>query len=182
MTSQKDFAGHPGCLGTSACAGILGVLYRRMIDRHFDGIPASPNERVWRPVKDATIGGTLAALCLGILYGSVLGIAYRPLIGLFAALITATVAGSIAWIGIGGAIFLFHFATRAELTRADAAPWRLCSFLEAMTERQLLCRSGGAYLFVHRMLRDVLATAPLDDPLRAEISIHEPSIADPASQ
>ena len=37
-----------------------------------------------------------------------------------------------------------------------AGPWQYESFLEAMTQRLLLRRSGSAYLFVHRLLRDHL--------------------------
>lgn len=36
-------------------------------------------------------------------------------------------------------------------------PWRYDAFLEAMVQRLLLRRSGNAYLFVHRLLRDYLA-------------------------
>lgn len=164
-------------IGTIGSAGILQALYGRMSARHFSGTPTSPSERIWRPVKDASIGGSVAALLLGTLYGSVLGIVYKPSIGLITALITAAVAGSIAWIGIGGGIFLFHFAARAELARTATAPWRLPSFLEEMTERQLLRRSGGAYLFVHRMLRDFFATPDPGFQLDLEAGLfRQPSI------
>jgi hypothetical protein len=46
---------------------------------------------------------------------------------------------------------------RAFLVRARVAPWRYDAFLEAMVQRLLLRRSGNAYLFVHRLLRDHLA-------------------------
>ena len=49
-----------------------------------------------------------------------------------------------------------HYAVQAGLTRVGAGPWRYGSFLEAMTQRLLLRRSGSAYLFVHRLLRDHL--------------------------
>jgi len=176
-------AGLTCCFGTIACAAILGLLWQRMRNRYFSDKPTSPNERVWRAARDASIGGTIAALCLGTLYGSVLGIVYGPPVGLLAALITAAGAGLIAWLNIGGAIFLHHFAVRVELARRGLAPWKLPSFLEAMAERQLLRRSGGAYLFVHRMLRDFLATAYPDSPLDADVSMpSEPSTGDAATQ
>lgn len=47
---------------------------------------------------------------------------------------------------------------RVFLVRARVAPWRYDAFLEAMVQRLLLLRrSGIAYLFVNRLLRDYLA-------------------------
>ena len=59
-----------------------------------------------------------------------------------------------------------HYVVRALLVRAKVAPWRYDQFLDAMVQRLLLRRSGSAYLFVHRLLRDYLAE-PDPDRVRA---------------
>ncbi len=64
----------------------------------------------------------------------------------------------------GGAACLQHYRVRASLVRAKVAPRRYGQFLEAMTERLLLRRSGSAYLFVHRLFRDYLADLAPDQP------------------
>jgi hypothetical protein len=68
----------------------------------------------------------------------------------------------------GGDACVQHYVVRAALVREGLAPWHYGPFLEAMAERLLLRRSGGAYLFVHRLLRDYLANpTPDPDPTQA---------------
>jgi hypothetical protein len=59
--------------------------------------------------------------------------------------------------GLVAGLISQHYVMRAFLVRARVAPWRYDAFLEAMVQRLLLRRSGNAYLFVHRLLRDYLA-------------------------
>jgi NACHT domain len=158
-------------LGTGMCTAVLAVLRRHLYMRHWRGKPTQPDERIWRSVEYANVTAIFAALYIGALYGSVLGLAYGPSVGLLTGLAATLVAGSLAWLNIGGMIFLHHFAVRGALARAGVAPRRLSLFLEAMTERQLLRRSGGAYLFVHRMLRDFFAAISSDDPLAADTKV-----------
>lgn len=65
--------------------------------------------------------------------------------------------GLAAGLTYGGAAVLQHHVVRALLARERAAPRQYGRFLEAMAERLLLRRSGSAYLFTHRLLRDYLA-------------------------
>jgi hypothetical protein len=65
----------------------------------------------------------------------------------------------------GGAACLQHFVVRAWLAREGTAPWRYGPFLGAMAQRLLLRRSGNAYLFAHRFLRDNFADP---NPLRIQ--------------
>lgn len=118
---------------------------------------AAPNEGIRRSVRHALRAGLVA----GLISGSTVGILF--------ALVRGTAAGSIAGVGFGlvfalivgllfgGAAVMQHYVVRAFLVRAMVAPWRYDAFLEAMVQRLLLRRSGSAYLFVHRLLRDYLA-------------------------
>ncbi len=99
------------------------------------------------------LGGLTAAAGTGPSLG--LGFGLRIHIGW--GLLGLLFAGLFAALTFGGAAYLVHYAVRAQLARARIAPWRYGLFLEAMTERLLLRRSGSAYLFVHRLLRDHLA-------------------------
>lgn len=78
-------------------------------------------------------------------------------------------AGGITFLLLSGAIvmvdnllsrgfrFLKHWGVRGLLVGAGVAPWRYGTFLDAMTERLLLRRSGTGYVFVHALLRDYFA-------------------------
>ena len=58
--------------------------------------------------------------------------------------------------------FVQHFALHFFLWRLHLLPWPLVTFLDEATERLLLWKVGGNYIFVHRLLRDVLATRERD--------------------
>lgn len=127
-----------------------------------------PRPRRWRVVPDEAIRrsaghGALTAVLAAAGYGIGLYLAYRLLYhpprgsGGTLAVIAALLAGAAAGLGNGGGACLRHYAVRAGLVRRGVIPWRLRSFLDAMTARGLLHRAGGGYAFIHRMLLDHLA-------------------------
>ena len=59
---------------------------------------------------------------------------------------------------LGGLAFIQHFALRFILSRAGCLPWNLTRFLDHATERILLRKVGGGYIFVHRLLQDYFAS------------------------
>jgi hypothetical protein len=142
-------------MGTIICAIRLTSLSHQMWS-------GDPRPHPARYARYASIAGAFAASVLGTLYGSAFGLTFGPITGLVTGAGVALISGLLAWLNTGGDQFLMHAAVRAELVRADAAPARLTLFLDAMTERQLLLRSGDAYLFAHRLLRDFLAAGSLD--------------------
>jgi hypothetical protein len=117
---------------------------------------AFPNEGIRQSARNATIGGLIGAIPFGV-------------IGLLAksqeALVFAGFYGLSFGFGTGGWACVLHYLTRFKLVRAGVAPWRYGSFLEAMAERLLLRRSGSAYIFTHRMLRDHLADGVTRDAI-----------------
>jgi eukaryotic-like serine/threonine-protein kinase len=116
-----------------------------------------PNEGIRRSGQHALVvgltAGLIAALTAGLGYGWLFG---RPG-GLAAGLGFGLVAAASVAMVFGGAACVQHYVVRAWLVPAGAAPWRYGRFLGAVTHRLLLRRSGSAYLFVHRLLRDYLA-------------------------
>jgi hypothetical protein len=57
----------------------------------------------------------------------------------------------------GGRAALQHLVLRLLLTRNQAAPWKYVRFLDEATDRLLLRKVGGGYVFVHRLLLDYFA-------------------------
>ncbi len=114
-----------------------------------------PNERIRRSSWRAVAAGGVAAA------GSGLGLylASRLSAGLAtpAVVLAAAAAGAGASVSNGAGACARHCAARYQLARAGFIPWRYKSFLDAMTERGLLYRSGSGYLFIHRLLADHLA-------------------------
>jgi hypothetical protein len=113
-----------------------------------------PDETVRRSARQAAVTGLATAMAVfaGLLLISLLVSGLTVLVALTAALL----AGLAASVSNGSAAWVRHHAERARLVRDGALPWRTVTFLDAMTERGLLHRSGTGYAFIHPMLRDHL--------------------------
>lgn len=61
-------------------------------------------------------------------------------------------------LAFGGLAFIQHFVLRFLLWRAACMPWNYSRFLDYATERILLHKVGGSYIFVHRLLLDYFAS------------------------
>jgi hypothetical protein len=59
---------------------------------------------------------------------------------------------------VGGLACLQHVTIRTLLWQTNNAPWNYAHFLNYATERLLMKRAGGGYLFIHGLLRQNLAT------------------------
>jgi hypothetical protein len=116
-----------------------------------------PNEGIRRSVQYSLTAGLLGGLTAGLLGGLASGLALGSRAGLAAGLGFALMFAVTLALAFGGDACLQHVLVRAWLARDRVAPWRYGRFLEAMVQRLLLRRSGSAYLFVHRLLRDYLA-------------------------
>lgn len=116
-----------------------------------------PNDGIRRSAQYGLVAGLVALLLIAgltawLVAGPSPGLASRLSNGLVVGLPLALVIG----LAFGGDACIRHYAVRAWLPPAGAGPWEYESFLEAMTQRLLLRRSGSAYMFVHRLLRDHL--------------------------
>jgi eukaryotic-like serine/threonine-protein kinase len=127
---------------------------------------AVPNEGIRRSAQHALAVGLSAGLSGGLAGGLAAGLSAGPSAGLSAGLGFGLVFALTVAMVFGGAACLQHYVLRAWLVREGVAPWQYGPFLEAMAQRLLLRRSGSAYLFAHRLLRDYLAD-PNPDRIRA---------------
>jgi hypothetical protein len=118
---------------------------------------AMPNEGIRRSAQYAPAAGLIGGLAAGMIGGLAAGLVFGPRAGIGAGLGFALVFALTLALGFGGDAVLQHYLVRAWLVGEKAAPWRYKRFLEAMAQRLLLRRSGSAFLFMHRLLRDYLA-------------------------
>jgi DNA polymerase III delta prime subunit len=146
--------------------GLVGGLSPTQLPER---VSLSPNEGIWRSGRRGVIAILLLVLVVGLTGGLMVGLLGTSIGNLVYALIFGLVFGSggglifgLYFDLVGGrtglAAFLQHFVLRFFLWRLGLLPWNLVAFLDEATERLLLRKVGGSYIFVHRLLRDVLAT------------------------
>jgi hypothetical protein len=122
-----------------------------------------PNEGIRRSAQHALVVGLVAGLIAGLLSGIAISLVRQASSGLFIGFAFGLTIASIAGMMFGGAAYLQHYVVRAHLVHEGIAPWKYGLFLATMAERLLLRRSGSAYLFVHRLLRDHIAALNSND-------------------
>ena len=72
-------------------------------------------------------------------------------------LIGGLAVGLVAGMNAGGHACLEHIVLRLLLVRNGSAPWNYAKFLDHASERILLRKVGGGYIFIHRMLQEYFA-------------------------
>lgn len=111
------------------------------------------------------IFGLCAGLAVGLVGQSIGSLVYGPILGVVLGAGGGLVFG-LAFGLVGGrtrlAAFLQHFVLRLFLWRFNLLPWKLVAFMDEATERLLLRKMGGNYIFVHRLLRDALVQPEQD--------------------
>ncbi|MEP0751089.1 protein kinase [Trichocoleus sp. Lan] len=129
-------SGLRGSLG----AWLIFILMRGLMG---PGIETStvPNQGIWQSARNATFFAIVGILGLEIIAG-VMGIPlfWGLIIGLFFGMFAA------------GEACVKHFALRVILYSNGYIPWNYTRFLDWATERILLQKVGGGYIFVHRLL------------------------------
>ncbi len=150
--------------------GLVGGLSPMQLSER---IALAPNEGIWRSGRRGLLLVVLCVLLFGLVGGVIFGLLGTSIGSLVYGPIFGTVLGAagglifgLAFGLVGGrtgiAAFLQHFVLRFFLWRLNLLPWKMVAFLDEATERLLLRKVGGNYIFVHRLLRDVLATREND--------------------
>jgi len=125
-----------------------------------------PNEGIHRSARHALIAGCLFGPIGGLASGLISGVAYAivgrlagwMILGMGFAIVFGIVFALEFALIRGGIACIEHFVLRWRLWRANCLPWNYVRFLEYATERILLRKIGGGYMFAHRLLLDYFAT------------------------
>jgi hypothetical protein len=116
--------------------------------------PTAPLEGIRATAQVGRSSGLIAGLAAGLIAGLGFGLTAGPLDGLAAGLAYGLGGGLAVGLSQGGASYLRHRLLVALLQRQGLIPADLISFLDYADSRILLRRTGGGYLFIHRLLQD----------------------------
>lgn len=114
-----------------------------------------PNQAIWISATSARWFGGIGAIFGGVagwLSGLMTGL---PISGLVSGLSIGFVIGII---GGGGLSCVKHFTLRWLLWRSRCLPWNCAQFLNYASDRILLQKVGGGYIFIHRLLLEHFAS------------------------
>lgn len=148
------FSGHDAMVGL-----IAGVIYGLTSGLAATEIETQivPNQAIWISATSARwfglIGGLFGGLA-GFGSGWLMG---EPLNGLVSGLSIGVVIGII---GGGGLSCVKHGLLRFLLWRGRCLPWNCARFLNYASDRILLQKVGGGYIFIHRLLLEHFAALP----------------------
>jgi hypothetical protein len=152
-------AGWPLALIAALACGLLQGLN---LPRRLGMVPrprrpkTMPNESIRRSARQAALTGVATAAGFGIGLDLVCHVLTTTMPGIPLIALAAIFAGAAASVSNGGGACARHYLARFRLVRAGVIPWRYQTFLDAMTERTLLYRSGSGYLFIHTLLGEHL--------------------------
>jgi DNA polymerase III delta prime subunit len=103
-------------------------------------------------------------------YGPVIALTYGLSVGLTIGLLAGLLTGMLA--------YLQHHILRLLLWLAGSISWRYPQFLDEAAERLLLCKVGGGYMFIHRLLLEYFAsldTAAIPNAKRTKMNYNDKS-------
>jgi NACHT domain len=117
----------------------------------------SPNQGIRSSVRNCIVIGLISGLMFGMILGltSKLLIPNEPIVGI--GVIGGLIFGLIFGLKYGGAASTQHFMLRQILYRKGRSPWNYSKFLKFASERLLMKKVGGGYVFFHRMLLEHFA-------------------------
>ena len=99
------------------------------------------------------IVGVIGGLIFGLIYVQNYDWTYGLTYGLSSGLFFGLIFGLIN----GGSTCIQHFNLRRILHRKGRIPWNYAHFLDYASERLLMKKVGGGYVFYHRMLMEHFA-------------------------
>ena len=142
-----------GVMGGLIFAQMSGLISTEVKRRTFPnlGIRSSFKNSVKRGLYGALINGLIAGLIFGLADDDVM------IFGLAEGFNLGLIGGLISWMFNGGATCIQHFNLRLILDCKGRIPWNYARFLDYASERLLMKKVGGGYIFYHRMLMEHFA-------------------------
>ena len=96
-------------------------------------------------------------LFIGLSFELIVGLRFGLSSGLIAGRSFGRSFGLIPGLKYGGTACIQHFSLRQLLHRKDRIPWNYAKFLDFTSDRLLMKKVGGGYVFFHRMLLEHFA-------------------------
>jgi hypothetical protein len=166
-----------GLVGGPIFGLVLGIVYTLgigliyVLGSGLSGVEvttkATPNQGIRQSIRNCVIVGLIGGLAIGLIIGLVDGLVFglvgKPDIGLVFGLICGLGVGLVfGLVQGGGAAAILHYTLRYVLYQTGCAPWNLTRFLDYCTDRILLRKVGGGYIFIHRLLQEHFAAMAAD--------------------
>lgn len=101
-------------------------------------------------------GGLLSGLLSGLGF-ALFGLDSGQIFNLSGEQFFGLIGGLIAGLRYGGVVCIQHFTLRRILYQKGRIPWNYAKFLDFASDRLLMKKIGGGYLFFHRMLLEHFA-------------------------
>lgn len=143
--------------------GVVGALIRGL-SSGFDSIEVEqriiPNQGIKSSAKNFTMFVLICEIIFamfGLIFGLLIGESSAGIGGLIAGLTLGPILGPFVGGKFGGAACIQHFHLRWILYLKGRTPWNYARFLDYASQRLLLKKVGGGYIFYHRMLMEHFA-------------------------
>ncbi len=115
-----------------------------------------PNQGIRSSFQNSLKIGLIGGLIIGGIAGLIVGLKMK-IFSMLYGLDFGLIGGLILWIRNGGTTCIQHFNLRRILYRKGRIPWNYARFLDYASERLLMKKVGGGYIFYHRMLMEHFA-------------------------
>ncbi len=135
--------------------GLLGASSEEMLG---DNTRLTTNQGIKRSARNGLSFGLLFGLGFGLIYGLGFGQQFGLGSGLLYGLSFGLLFGLLSGLLFGGWASIQHVVLHFLLWRSGAIPADYVRFLDYATERILLRKVGGGYIFIHRLLLDYFAS------------------------
>ena len=131
--------------------GLIGGLGSSEIEQR-----TVPNQGILSSRKNCFLIGLSACLIFGSISQLVFGLIYR-LSNFNVLLHLGLIGGLVFGLKYGGSACIQHFTLRQILHKKNRIPWDYAKFLDFASDRLLMKKVGGGYVFFHRMLLEHFA-------------------------
>jgi TIR domain/NACHT domain len=139
--------------------GIFGMMIGLSRNRLAESDRIVANQGIHRSLQYSIRFGIVIWLLFWAIYWLLGGPAYKWLLGLIFGLLVGLLFGLLN----GGIASIQHALLRYFLWRGGSTPLNYVRFLDVVSERLLLRKVGGGYIFVHRLLLEYFADLEEND-------------------
>jgi hypothetical protein len=149
--------------------GLFGGMILVLLSVLFSGLGSSdiekriiPNQGIYSSIRNCIVTGFIGGLLFALIFWLSLGLFIRdqPIVSI--GLIGGLISGLFFGLQYGGAACNQHYALRVMLQQKGQIPWNYANFLDFASNRLLMKKIGGGYVFYHRMLLEHFARMNLN--------------------